>query len=72
MRFSHAVLVAVMSVQPMITVIDSKSHPGKSWVLVDDCAVEVDTADFKNDPDKILKKVNEFCDLSLDHVIEKK
>lgn len=72
MRFSHILLVAMASFNPHIIVINSKTHPGKSWILVDDCAVEVTTSDFTTNPDKIVKQVNDFCDLSLDHVIEKK
>lgn len=66
MRFSHVVIVALMSAHPDISIFDSKTHPGKSWIVIDDCAVEVDTVDFKMNPDKVLKKVNDFCDLNLD------
>ena len=71
MRFTTAILALAMTVTPDISIFDSKVHPGKSWILIDDCAVEVDTIDFKYDSDKIVQKVNDFCGLNLDHVDKK-
>jgi len=68
MGFSQVLMVALMSAHPDISIFDSQSHLGKSWILVDDCAVEVNTADFQKSPNKILKKVNDFCNLGLDNL----
>jgi len=75
MRFSHALLALAIGVNADVSIIDSRTHPGKSWIMVNDCAVEVDTADFKNNQDIIMKKVNAFCDYDylgyIDHAQEK-
>ena len=71
MRISSTILAVLLATGPDIAIIDSKVHPGKSWVLVDDCAVEVKTSEIKDNPDKVVKQVNDFCGLSLDHVNQK-
>ena len=57
---------------PDISIIDSKNNTKMSWVFVNDCAVEVLKADFKDNPDKIVQEVNEQCNLNLSHINEKK
>lgn len=68
MRLSSTILALLMASGPEISIYDSKTHSGKSWVLVDDCAVEVKTSDLKDHPDDVVNKVNEFCGLALDNV----
>ncbi len=68
MRFSAILLALAASTNPDISVFDSKTRPGTSWVLVGDCAVQVKTTDFQNNPEKIIKKINDFCKLELDDV----
>jgi hypothetical protein len=58
------ILVAMSMAQ--ISVFDSTVHKGKTWVLVDECAVEVNTVDIEKNPDKVINQVNEFCNLQLD------
>jgi hypothetical protein len=72
MRFSHTLLVAAMSFHPEISIFDSTVHKGKSWIMVDQCAVEVNTRDLMLDEDAVIRKVNYFCDLDLKNVSEKK
>ncbi len=56
---------------PDISIYDSKNNPKMSWILVNDCAVEVLKADFKDNPDKIVQEVNEQCNLNLRTIHEK-
>jgi hypothetical protein len=65
MRFTGIVFALAMQVPPEISVYDSKTKPGYSWILVNDCPVEVKTSEFKN-PDKVVAKVNAVCGLELD------
>lgn len=71
MRFSGVILALLASSgKPDISIFDSKTKPGQSWILVDDCAVEVKTSDIKAYPDKIIKQINDLC--GLDYVNEEK
>lgn len=73
MRFTSAVLaLAAMSTTPDISVIDSQTHTGYSWILVNDCAVEVKTYDIKFHEGKVINQVNEQCNLDLSHVTSEK
>lgn len=49
-----------------VSIIDSKTRAGRSWVLVNDCAVEVNTSDIQYQPSLVIKKINDFCHLNLD------
>lgn len=70
MRFTGVILSLAMSgvYSPDISIYDSKTHTGYSWILVDDCPVEVKTSEIKENPDKVVQKVNLACQLNLDHV----
>ena len=55
-----------------ISIIDSQTDPGSSYILVGDCAAKVKTRDIKDNPDKVVKQVNDFCGLELSNVSKEK
>lgn len=61
MRFSGVLLAMMVSAGPEVSIFDSKTAMGKSWILVDDCAAEVNTFDIKTNPDKVVQQVMDFC-----------
>jgi hypothetical protein len=63
-----SILVALMVSGPEISIFDSQTRPGKSWILVDDCAVEVKTVDIVKNQDKVIQQVNAFCGLNLNGI----
>lgn len=68
MRVGGIILTFLMAGSPEISIYQSKTHKGYSWILVDDCPVEVKTSEFKDNPDKVIQKVNLMCGLNLEHV----
>lgn len=72
MRMTTVILAFLSSYNsPEISIYDSKTVPGHSWILVDDCAVEIKTSDMKTNLDKVIKKINDVCHLDLDDVGQK-
>lgn len=67
-RISSTIIALVMSINPDISIYDSKTEPGYSWILVDECPVKVKTVDLKLRQDEVIDKVNKMCGLYLDDI----
>lgn len=57
-------LMAALKTEPKVEFFDSPDNDLITWALVDLCAVPIKKTELAN-PDKVVKKINDFCHLDL-------